>query len=725
MAKTIRIYFTTLFFLTGFFLTTGTLPAQNNPAEDKAAQMLNSLKQKFASNNFDTVYIDAKRLTKFSQSETLPYYEGQSKYLLGRYYLTKGNSDSSLYCFNSAERIFYHNNDTLEQGKMNFFIGVVINNKGDTKKALGYYKKSSDLLELAGDTTWYGVANDYIGSIYFREGNYILALKCYQKALAAFKLSQDTIRVGGVYNSMGVVYRKTNDKDKEEEAYLNTIKYLEQANATVQLGMAYSNLSEVYLDKDEIERAFETLEKAKEIFEIINYPLGICSYYAVLTYYYSHTDPPDWDKVIEYGEKRTAIAEEQGDFRQYADATSYLGRAYLETNQLDKAKWILKKGIVAAEEGGFKDEIVKVARVLSEVYDKARQPQKALYFLKKYIQYKDSISSEEKIKEFTSLDLGFKFREQQLSDSLINVQHRSETKFQYENEIQTQKYLNYFFIVVSLFVIAFAIYMFFSRRRIKTANLLLAEKNEQINNQKIKIETYAGEVNLAYSKLQELDEYKQAMVNMLVHDLKNPLDVLVNIDLFEEEEERNQIINHTSRQMLNLTMNMLDVNRAENNIIALDKSEIYFNDIAYSAIKEVDFLCAQNNIDIVNSTTSDYKINADSNLLNRVFVNIFTNAIKFSPSNSTIILDTQIAADNQLIISVEDQGPGIAKEYHKVIFEKFKQLEQVKSGEVASTGLGLAFCKIAVETHGWTIGVDSQPGDGAKFWVRINDYQKI
>jgi signal transduction histidine kinase len=701
------------------------LYAQSSHAQEKAEILFESCNDYLNLNNLDTLFIETQNLLRFSQNEALHNYEGFAKYLLGRYYMSSGNSDSSHYYFTEAENIFHLVKDTLEQGKMNFFIGYNHNNDGNTTEALECYHKSAELFEMADDTIWYGIVCNYMGTIYFVQGNYYKALQNMHKSLAALRLLNDSIRMGGVYNSLGIIYRKTNEKQKEEEAYLLAIAYLLPGGASIHLGEAYNNLSEVYIDKKEVDLAFETLEKARKTYMEIDYPLGLCAYYAVLAYYYTNVKPPDYQKVIEFSEKSVAIAEEHKDMRQYADASSFLGKAYLETGQTTKAEQILLKGLAAAEEGGFLKEIVAVTEILSEFYNRTNQSQKAYDYLKTYIQVKDSIVGEEKIQEFTSLDLGFKFRQQQLSDSLANVQRTMEMEFQHTNEMRAQKQLNYFFLVISLLVISFAVYMIFARRRLKKTNLLLAQKNIQISKQNNDIEAYSEKIKLAYSKLQELDEYKQAMVSMLVHDLKNPLNVLTHIDVFEDMEEKSQIVNHTSRQMLNLVMNMLDVNRAENNSIQLNKSKIRFKDIAVSSIQEVEFLCTQKNIAIEVKASSNFIFQADEELLGRVFVNLFSNAIKFSPSNSTITLDAQVEGNRSLVISIKDDGPGIDSEYHEFIFEKFKQIKKIKSGEVASTGLGLAFCKMAVELHGWVIGVDSQPDQGAKFWIRLSDFQVL
>ena len=67
-------------------------------------------------------------------------------------------------------------------------------------------------------------------------------------------------------------------------------------------------------------------------------------------------------------------------------------------------------------------------------------------------------------------------------------------------------------------------------------------------------------------------------------------------------------------------------------------------------------------------------------------------------------------------VAVSDTGPGIPREYRERVFEKFGQVEAVLSGQKFSTGLGLTFCRLAVEAHGGRIGVDSEVGHGSTFW---------
>jgi len=120
--------------------------------------------------------------------------------------------------------------------------------------------------------------------------------------------------------------------------------------------------------------------------------------------------------------------------------------------------------------------------------------------------------------------------------------------------------------------------------------------------------------------------------------------------------------------------------------------------------------------------TDPGQVMLDGNIIVRVIVNLLTNAIKFSEIGGTIWINSkiqQIGTDNHLIITVKDAGPGIEEEKLPLIFNHFTQLNAKDSGKAASTGLGLTFCKLAVEAHSGVINVASVVGEGSTFIVSI------
>jgi NtrC-family two-component system sensor histidine kinase KinB len=111
-------------------------------------------------------------------------------------------------------------------------------------------------------------------------------------------------------------------------------------------------------------------------------------------------------------------------------------------------------------------------------------------------------------------------------------------------------------------------------------------------------------------------------------------------------------------------------------------------------------------------------INVNIDILQRVLLNLFDNAIKVSKQNQIITVGAFVSEDdNQVQICVIDQGPGIPEEYHERIFEKYQRVET--SSESKGLGLGLAFCKLALEAHGGQIWVENIPDQGACFCMML------
>jgi len=105
----------------------------------------------------------------------------------------------------------------------------------------------------------------------------------------------------------------------------------------------------------------------------------------------------------------------------------------------------------------------------------------------------------------------------------------------------------------------------------------------------------------------------------------------------------------------------------------------------------------------------------DKELIIRVFVNLFTNAIKYTHIGGSITLKAQETADHKLKISISDTGDGIPEDKLDKVFEKFEQIAAKASGNIRSTGLGLTFCKLAMESHNGNISVKSKLNEGTTF----------
>lgn len=226
----------------------------------------------------------------------------------------------------------------------------------------------------------------------------------------------------------------------------------------------------------------------------------------------------------------------------------------------------------------------------------------------------------------------------------------------------------------------------------------------------------------------DLDQLREDLAQMIVHDLKNPLSAIsMSTQALKRRLPDAQagdvgeligIISNSTNVMLGMVMNMLDVSRLEQNKLTLRREAISI----FSLLDEL----RPNFKTIAQPRTFRFPrprplplLHIDRNLVQRVLENIFTNAVRHTRPNGTIIIGLRRSGQRFVEISIADNGEGVSPEDQKTIFEKFGQALHRRRGRKTDTGLGLTFCKLAVEAHGGSIRLRSAPGKGSTFYVRL------
>jgi signal transduction histidine kinase len=279
--------------------------------------------------------------------------------------------------------------------------------------------------------------------------------------------------------------------------------------------------------------------------------------------------------------------------------------------------------------------------------------------------------------------------------------------------ISQEKRENNFLLAGIILVVLILGYVVVSQLKLKKVNRLLFHKNEEINRQAAALETQN-------QKLLELSDFKETMTGMVIHDLKNPLNTMINLEHIEKDPEKARlIVEKNSRAMLIMVMNILDVYKYENTSLIIREEITKIKKISEEACNDVRLLAQEKNLNINIIAQADFAVNADSELLQRVFLNLLANAIKFSKSGGNIDITFVEAESGWLKVDVTDKGEGIDPYILPVIFDKFTQASKRKSGLAGSTGLGLAFCKKVIEAHGGNIGATSKKGAGSVFWFTL------
>jgi two-component system, sensor histidine kinase and response regulator len=228
------------------------------------------------------------------------------------------------------------------------------------------------------------------------------------------------------------------------------------------------------------------------------------------------------------------------------------------------------------------------------------------------------------------------------------------------------------------------------------------------------------ELRKNYKRLQEAEKLRDDLRNMIVHDLRTPLTaVIAGVDMLargseldEMQREMIAIVAGGGRTLLGMINDLLDVEKMEAGMMTLQYEDLSAAALVSQAIADVRNLAESGETALVTVLEEGLgSFPGDANKLGRTLVNLIANAIRFTP-RGTVTITAGLDDQRNVRFAVADTGRGIPADAFERIFEKFGQVD---AGSKVGTGLGLAFCKLAVEAHGGRITVESAPGAGSTF----------
>jgi PAS domain S-box-containing protein len=253
------------------------------------------------------------------------------------------------------------------------------------------------------------------------------------------------------------------------------------------------------------------------------------------------------------------------------------------------------------------------------------------------------------------------------------------------------------------------------------------------------------------SKERELIQLRDDYTGMLVHDLRAPLTAIMNGIMMvrrglggsvtPQQDELLGIAYHSSQSMLNMVSTLLDISKMEQGRMPLRPEPFFVHEMAEETLDRLRASARGNEITLQLQVPDTFpQLNADQEKVGRVLQNLVDNAIKYSPSGGEVTVGVawlhvnihgklvesnasqspegipvtvpELGEGEWLLFWIRDQGPGIPPQYHERIFEKFGQ---VRGRKVRGTGLGLTFSRLAVESHGGKIWLESVEGEGTTF----------
>ncbi|OOM34094.1 sensor histidine kinase YycG [Clostridium beijerinckii] len=235
------------------------------------------------------------------------------------------------------------------------------------------------------------------------------------------------------------------------------------------------------------------------------------------------------------------------------------------------------------------------------------------------------------------------------------------------------------------------------------------------------------------SKLINLSESKKNQEDFILnisHDLRSPLNIILSVlQCYKDDykdikrygkcQDHMDVIKRNSYKILKLVNNLIDTTKLEKNHYSIKRENLDVINLIEWNISSIDKYAKQKEISLVFDTNVEECIMAvDPEAIDRIIMNLISNAIKFSPKGSNIYINAWKSI-NQLTISVRDEGIGIPKEEQNTIFNRFVQSSRNKKSENSGSGIGLDLVRYLTQAHNGSIELKSEENFGCEFIIKL------
>lgn len=246
----------------------------------------------------------------------------------------------------------------------------------------------------------------------------------------------------------------------------------------------------------------------------------------------------------------------------------------------------------------------------------------------------------------------------------------------------------------------------------------------ELDNSEDEIHNMASAFNEMLDTVEETFIHEKQFSSDVSHELRTPITVILAqsdyaldyVDTLDEAMESFEVINRQAKKMTSLINQIMELSKLERQN-EIEKERINFSNIILQLLEDYRTLLENSNIELITNIEKDLRIYGNKLMIERLFINLFTNAMKFTRTTISVSLNR---INKEIILQIKDDGVGIAKEEQKYIWDRFFQINNSRNKDKnRGSGLGLSMVNKIAQLHSATIEVESEVGKGACFIVRF------
>lgn len=633
---------------------------------------------------------------------------------------------------------YYKKTNNLKDIAKNFnSIGYILHKQGNYVESLEKYHQAKTIYKEIESKIGIANTNTLIANIHIMQGNYQAALSFYFESLKIYEEIDDKEMISLCYSNLGVISSRRENFEKALDYYQKSLEIKEDLQDTKGIARINNNIGIIYRNLGKLELAAKHYLSALDSFLQLNDKRGISAAYNNLGVIAFKQEK--YDNALANYNKSLKLKKELNDKHGHSLVNASLADLYLQLSrkQPDKKNSYLQKALRFAQKSQKLSEELQslpdkrnIANTMMLIYQAMGDYQKSLSFAKKYINYTDSLLSEDKTKALAEMESKYEIERKQLEIDNLNKENALK-----QMEIQQTNYtLNKQYQIIIILIVGFAIILVFVLILIKIvsqrnhANKLLAEKNKEILKQREEIQKQNTQLNNKNNILDELLTTRDKFISILAHDLRNPFNIILGAseilstgyDSLSEKKIKSltKSIHESTKNTYKLFEELLEWGKSQLGSTTFNPQNCHISSLIDKALNLSQDYANSKNISLHNQTEDDFVIKIDIAMIKTILRNLINNALKFTPQDGSVIVCAK-QMNNEVLIKVEDTGIGMDEKTQESLFDlKNNNSRNGTNGEIG-TGFGLILTKEFVDKHDGKIWIESEKNKGSKFFISL------